>query len=46
MGLKRSIDDAERADALNPTIADLLRGVARRVPVDELLDLLQRLPVL
>jgi hypothetical protein len=43
-GLLRAIDDAERADALNPTLADLLRGIARRVPVDELLDLLERLP--
>ena len=43
-GLLRAIDDAEQADALNPTIADLLRGIARNVPVDELLDLLERLP--
>ncbi|HEY3051254.1 MAG TPA: hypothetical protein VGJ40_05955 [Gaiellaceae bacterium] len=42
-GLLRSIDDAERADALNPTVADLMRGVVRRVPIDELLDLLDRL---
>ena len=43
-GLLRAIDDAEQADALNPTIADLLRGIARNVPVDELLDLLEQLP--
>jgi AcrR family transcriptional regulator len=43
-GLLRAIDDAERADALSPTLADLLRGIARNVPVDELLDLLERLP--
>jgi hypothetical protein len=43
-GLLRAIDDAESADALDPTLADLLRGIARRVPVDELLDLLERLP--
>jgi hypothetical protein len=43
-GLLRAIDDAENADALNPTLADLLRGIARRVPVDELLELLERLP--
>ena len=43
-GLLRAIDDAEQADALNPTIADLLRGIARNVPVDELLNLLDRLP--
>jgi hypothetical protein len=42
-GLLRAIDDAESADALNPTIADLMRGVVRRVPIDELLDLLDRL---
>ena len=43
-GLLRAIDDAEEADALNPTIADLLRGIARTVPVDELLDLLEQIP--
>jgi AcrR family transcriptional regulator len=43
-GLLRAIDDAEQADALNPTIADLLRSIARNVPVDELLNLLDRLP--
>jgi hypothetical protein len=43
-GLLRAIDDAEQAGALNPTIADLLRGIARNVPVDELLNLLERLP--
>jgi hypothetical protein len=42
-GLLRAIDDAENADALNPTVADLMRGVVRRVPIDELLDLLDRL---
>jgi hypothetical protein len=44
LGLVRAIDDAEQADALNSTVADLLRGVVRRLPVDELLDLLDRLP--
>jgi hypothetical protein len=43
-GLLRAVDDAEQAGALNPTIADLLRGIARNVPVDELLNLLERLP--
>jgi hypothetical protein len=43
-GLVRAVDDAERADALDPTLADLLRGIVRRVPVDELLDLLEQLP--
>jgi hypothetical protein len=42
-GLLRSIDDAEQAGALNSTVADLMRGVVRRVPIDELLDLLDRL---
>jgi hypothetical protein len=42
-GLTRSIDDAVEADALNPTIADILRGLVSSVPVDELLDLLERL---
>ena len=43
-GLLRAIDDAESADALDPTFADLLRGIARRVPLDQLLELLERLP--
>jgi hypothetical protein len=42
--LLRAIDDAERADALAPTLADVLRAIARNVPVDEILDLLERLP--
>ena len=43
-GLFRAIDDAEQADALDPTLADLLRGIVRNISVDELLDLLERLP--
>jgi hypothetical protein len=43
-GLLRAIADAEQADALDPTLADLLRGIVRNIPVDELLDLLERLP--
>jgi hypothetical protein len=43
-GLVRAVDDAEQADALDPTLATLLRSVARRVPVEEILDLLDRLP--
>jgi hypothetical protein len=43
-GLLRAIDDAEAADALNSTVANLLRGFVRRLPVDELLDLLDQLP--
>ena len=45
-GLMRAIDDAVEADALNPTVANILRGVVRSVPVDELVDLLDRLPLL
>jgi hypothetical protein len=44
-GLLRAIDDAQRADALNPTFANILRGLVRSIPVDELVDLLDRLPV-
>jgi hypothetical protein len=43
-GVDRAIDDAERADALNPTVADLLRGFVRRISIVELVDLLDRLP--
>jgi AcrR family transcriptional regulator len=43
-GLLRAIDDAEEADALNPGIADILRGLVRSIPVDELVDLLDRIP--
>jgi hypothetical protein len=42
--LLRGIDDAEEMDALNPTIADLLRGVVRRLPISGVLDLLDQLP--
>ena len=42
-GLKRSIDDAQNAGALNPTFTGILRGVVGNLPIDELLDLLQRL---
>jgi hypothetical protein len=43
-GLLRAIDDAVEADALNSTIANILRGIVRSVPVDELVDLLDRIP--
>jgi hypothetical protein len=43
-GLLRAIDDAVEADALNPTIADILRGLVRTIPVDELVDLLDQIP--
>jgi hypothetical protein len=43
-GLVRAIDDAERAGALDPGVADLLRRLVRRIPIGSLLDLLERLP--
>jgi hypothetical protein len=43
-GLLRAVDDAERAGALSPTVANLVRGLVGRVPVGGLLDLLQQLP--
>ena len=43
-GFLRAVDDAERAGALSSTVADLVRGLVRRVPVGGLLDLLQQLP--
>lgn len=43
-GLVRAIDDADRADALDSTLARVLRAVAERVPVEEVLDLLDELP--
>jgi hypothetical protein len=42
--LVRAIDDADDAGALNSTLAGILRSVASRVPVDELLELLEQLP--
>jgi hypothetical protein len=43
-GLIRAVDDAQAAGAIGGTTADLLRGIARRVPVEQLLDLLDQLP--
>ena len=40
-GFERAIDDAERADAIGATTARILRAVASRVPVDELLDVVR-----
>jgi hypothetical protein len=45
-GLLRAIDDAAQADAIDPTIANVLREVVRRVPVSAVLDLLEQLPQL
>jgi hypothetical protein len=42
-GIERAIDDAVDADALNPTFASLLRGVTERIPLEQLLDLLDRI---
>jgi len=41
-GLTRALDDAERANQIDPRIADLLRGLAGRIPISQLLDLLER----
>lgn len=43
-GLLRALDDAQRADAINPTIAGILRQVIERVPLDTVIDLLEQLP--
>ena len=43
-GLLRAADDAERAGRLDSRLADLLRGLVRRVSLDRLLDLLELLP--
>lgn len=42
-GLDRAIDDAVQADALNPTLAALVRSVVSRVPIDQLVDVLDQL---
>ena len=42
-GLLRSIDDAENADALDSTLAGLIRGAVERVPLDQLFELVDRL---
>ena len=34
----------EDAGALNATVADLLRGLVRRFPIEQLIELLQQLP--
>jgi hypothetical protein len=38
-GVVRAIDDAVAADALNPLVADGLRALAERLPVDEAVNL-------
>lgn len=39
--LIRAVDDAERSGQLQPATAGLLRGLARRVPVEQLLEILR-----
>jgi hypothetical protein len=41
-GLERAIDDAEHAGALNPRLADLIRGVAEKIPRGLLIEVLDR----
>ena len=43
-GLRRAIEDAVRANGLDPLLAELLRGLVDRVPIEQLLDLLENLP--
>lgn len=40
-GLLRAVDDAERAGALSPFLADPLRRVLRQIPVDQAIELIQ-----
>jgi hypothetical protein len=42
-GLLRSVDDAENADALDSTLAGVIRGAVERVPLDQLFELVDRL---
>jgi hypothetical protein len=43
-GLRRALDDAGRANLLDPRLTELLRSLVERVPIEQLLDLLERLP--
>jgi hypothetical protein len=43
-GLVRAVDDAEQAGALSPTVAGLVRQLVTRVDLDQVLELLERLP--
>jgi hypothetical protein len=43
-GLVRAIDDAERAGQLTQPVADLLRGIVKRIPIGGFLDVLEQLP--
>ena len=42
-GLLRSVDDAENADALDSTLAGVIRGAVERVPLDQLFELIDSL---
>jgi hypothetical protein len=42
-GVERAVDDAVRAGALAPDLATEVRDIARRLPITELLDLLDQL---
>lgn len=39
-GLLRAVDDAERAGALSPLVADPLRAALRRIPLDQAIELI------
>jgi hypothetical protein len=41
-GFERAVDDAERADALNPTFADALREAFSNVPIGDVIRLLDQ----
>jgi hypothetical protein len=41
--LLRAVNDAARANALDPAVANLLRDAVRRIPIGGLLDLLDQL---
>jgi hypothetical protein len=43
-GLIRAINDAQRAGALDAAAADLLRDITRRIPLAQVLDLLELFP--
>jgi hypothetical protein len=42
--LLRAVDDAEQAGALSPTVAGLVRQLVMSVDLDQVLELLERLP--
>jgi len=41
-GIDRAITDAVEAGVLNPSVAQLIRGLASRIPVGDVIDLLDR----